>query len=109
MGDLIDEQNKLALAAASVVMAFAANSAKAAIVYAPVTPINVSVGVGKTGNETINFNLAGDSVINAAEVLLKNTNTTSAFKVSRLPCRTRRPPAPGQLCGLMLLPSPVRL
>lgn len=74
-------KTKLALAAASVVMAFAANSAKAAIVYAPVTPINVSVGVGKTGfNETINFNLAGDSVINAAEVLLKNANTTSALQ-----------------------------
>ena len=72
---------KLALAAASVVLAFAANSAQAAIVYAPLAPLSVSVGVGKTGfNESVSFSLAGDSVINAAEVLLKNANTSSALQ-----------------------------
>lgn len=74
-------KTKLALAAASVLMAFAAADAQAAVVYSPVSPTNIVVAKGKTGfTELVNFSLAGDSVISASEVLLRTAGTSSALQ-----------------------------
>ncbi|WP_287878263.1 FxDxF family PEP-CTERM protein [Aquitalea sp.] len=74
-------KTKLALVAASVVMAFAASAAHADVVYAPQSPVSIKVATGQSGfTQNFNFKLDGDSLISAAQVVLKSSGTTSALK-----------------------------
>lgn len=72
---------KLALVAMSGVMVFAASATYADVLYANPNPIRVNVGTGQTGfSESVGFKLDGESIISAAEVLLKSSGTSSALK-----------------------------